>query len=124
MNLVPLVVVLVAVGGALGATVRHMVDVRVPRGRGVLTANVLACLLSGLLVGSGLVAATPVLGALLISAGGFTLGLGTWSTVAARAADAVLAGRWARAAAVWGAHVGGGLVAAVVGGVAGLALAR
>ena len=124
MTPLPLVVVLLAVGGALGAAVRHLLDIRVPRGRGVLAANALACLVSGLLAGAGLVAGTPVLGALMISAGGATLGLGTWSTVAASAADAVLVGTWARAAAVWGAHVGAGLVATVVGGVLGLALAR
>ena len=36
MTPLPLVVVLLAVGGALGAAVRHLLDIRVPRGRGVL----------------------------------------------------------------------------------------
>lgn len=124
MSPLPLSVLLVAVSGALGASLRHLLDVRVPRGRGVLTANLLACLVSGLLAGSGLAAATPAMTVLLIAAGGLTLGLGTWSTVAARAADAVLAGEWAAAARAWGAHLGGGLTAAVLGGLVGLTLLR
>ena len=53
---------------------------------------------------------------------GFCLALGTWSTVAAEAADAVLARRWGAAARLWAAHLGLGLVAVVVGWGAGLGL--
>ncbi|HAY86029.1 MAG TPA: chromosome condensation protein CrcB, partial [Micrococcus luteus] len=53
---------------------------------------------------------------------GFCLALGTWSTVAAEAADAVLARRWGAAARLWTAHLGLGLVAVVVGWGAGLGL--
>lgn len=53
---------------------------------------------------------------------GFCLALGTWSTVAAEAADAALARRWGAAARLWTAHLGLGLVAVVVGWGAGLGL--
>ena len=106
-----------AAGGALGALVRRRLTDRLGP-RGLLTANTTAALLLGVTVGL----AVPELvyaseswgdgqGLVLVAAvsavvSGFCLALGTWSTVAAEAADAALARRWAQPPAcgprIWG----------------------
>ena len=122
-----------AAGGALGALARGRLTDRLGP-RGLLTASTTAALLLGATVGL----AVPELvdasggwvdgqGLMLVAAlsavvSGFCLALGTWSTVAAEAADAVLARRWGAAARLWAAHLGLGLVAVVVGWGAGLGL--
>lgn len=123
-----------AAGGALGALARRRLTGR-PGPRGLLTANTTAALLLGVTVGL----AVPELvyasggwgdgqGLMLVAAAvssvvsGLCLALGTWSTLAAEAADAVLARRWGAAARPWAAHMGLGLVAVVVGWGAGLGL--
>lgn len=120
-----------AAGGALGALARRRLTDRLGP-RGLLTANTTAALLLGVTVGL----AVPELvhtsggggqGLMLVAAvsavvSGFCLALGTWSTVAAEAADAVLARRWGAAARLWAAQLGLGLVAVVVGWGAGLGL--
>ena len=122
-----------AVGGALGALARRHLTGRLGA-RGLLTANTTAALLLGVTVGLAvqeMVNASAGWGGwqglLLVAAmssvaSGFCLALGTWSTVAAEAADAVLARRWGAAARLWGAHLGLGLVAVVVGWGVGLGL--
>ena len=122
-----------AAGGAIGALARRRLTDRLGP-RGLLTANTTAALLLGVTVGL----AVPELvhtsggggdgqGIMLVAAvsavvSGFCLALGTWSTVAAEAANAVLARRWGAAARLWAAHLGLGLVAVVVGWGAGLGL--
>lgn len=114
-----------AAGGALGALLRLRLQERLSR-RGVLVANTLAVLVLGFTLGlalphllstddpaEGWAGVAGVLAGSLVS--GLCLALGTWSTVAGQAADAVLASRWGQAARIWGAHLGLALPAAVVG---------
>lgn len=112
------VLLALAVGGALGATLRHLLDRRLP-GAGVLLANTLAALILGGWLGAGVDAGLPLGGAVT----GLCLALGTWSTVAVRAAEALLAGRAADVARVWAAHLGATVVAVLVGWGLGDALA-
>ena len=77
----------------------------------------LALALPSLVYASGLagdpLGAAGLLGASLTA--GFWLAVGTWSTGAGQAADAVLAGRWDAAGRIWAAHLGLGLFAAAAG---------
>lgn len=110
---------LVAVGGGLGAAARFLVDHAVAGRRrrstplGTIVVNVSACLLLGLLVGWAIgrdaASATAILGV------GFLGGYSTFSTASVEAARLLLAGRL-RAAVL---HAAGmlalGLLAAVIG---------
>lgn len=114
-----------AAGGALGALLRLTLQEHLPR-RGVLAANILAAgvlgfslalALPSLVYASGLAGDPLGVAGLLMESltAGFCLALGTWSTVAGQAADAVLAGRWGAAGRIWAAHLGLGLLAAAAG---------
>lgn len=112
-------------GGALGAVLRLRLSERLGP-RGVLVANTTSALVLGFTLGLAL----PNLlfmrgldegwtGTVGVFAGsvvfGLCLALGTWSTVAGHAADAVLASRWGEATRLWVAHLSLGMLAVVAG---------
>jgi CrcB protein len=94
----PLLVLAVAVGGALGAVLRHLASVSLAgRGRipwGVLVVNVVGSFIAGLALGLPL---DP--GLKLLALTGFCGGLTTFSTLSVDTVQLVLAGK-RRAAAV------------------------
>lgn len=114
-----------AAGGALGAVLRLHLSRRLGR-RGVLVANTTSALVLGFTLGlalpnllfmhgldEGWTGTAWMLVASLVS--GLCLALGTWSTVAGHAADAVLASRWGEAARLWAAHLGVGMLVVAAG---------
>lgn len=112
----------VAVGGALGAVMRLLLD-RYLRG-GVLLANTLGCFLLGFLFGklSLLQAedATVDVGVLsepllAVVAIGLVGALSTFSTVSLRAAQLWMDGRRPRAVFTWASHVFCGITGGVLG---------
>ena len=115
------VLLLVALGGAVGAVLRHLVSMP-PVGpfRGVLVVNVVGSALLGVLVGLGDLV-PPAL--LLLLGTGLCGALTTWSTLAVQGWEV---GRRSlrRAAAYLALAVGSGVLAAVLGLVVGTLLAR
>jgi len=100
--------------GALGAVLRHVATVLLPRPWGVLAVNAVACLIAG--VGLGL-ALDPATRLVLVS--GLCGGLSTFSTFAVETVDDVAAGRTRRAVVSVAANLAVGLVATVAGAVLG-----
>lgn len=116
----PLLVLAVAVGGALGAVLRHLASVSVAgRGRipwGVLVVNVVGSFIAGLALGLPL---DPVAQLVLVS--GLCGGLTTFSTVAVDTVQLVLAGKHRAAASSLSLNVALGIPAALLGLLLGLA---
>ncbi|PRZ14551.1 fluoride efflux transporter FluC [Nesterenkonia sandarakina] len=121
-----IVVLGVALGGALGAVLRFLLD-RYLRA-GILLANVLGCLVLGYLFGeltwlaeTGADAGSGVFAALFSGTGSTILSIGvlgalsTFATVSVRVAQTWMAGRQLRAAGIWVTHVGLGFAAAALG---------
>lgn len=109
------------VAGALGTLLRWGLT-RLAAAPGLLLANLTAAFLAG----AAMALVTPLFGpidphrddaphVLLAGIGGFTLGLGTFSTVAVDAAEAAVEGEPRTAARIWAAHLLGGLVTAALG---------
>ncbi len=96
------------VAGAVGAVLRLVADHYLPT-RGILLVNVLGSLIAGL--------ATGLLSDLALDVwlSGVAGALTTFSTVSVSTARDMVAGRFWAAAASWTLHLGGGLVAVVVG---------
>lgn len=111
----PLLVLAVAVGGALGAVLRHLASVSLAgRGRipwGVLVVNVVGSFVAGLALGLPL---DPGLTLLVLT--GFCGGLTTFSTLSVDTVQLVLAGKGRQAALSVALNLALGL-AAVPGGV-------
>lgn len=116
-----LVIVAVAIGGALGAVLRFLLDAYFTAG--VLIANTVGSLLiggfigasaavSGAASGPGSVWDDPTIGLAVI---GFLGALSTFATVSLRAAQRWVAGERFIAAGLWLAHVTCGLVAVSAG---------
>ena len=112
---------LVPLAGALGAVLRFCLDRALPRA-GILTANLLASLTAGVVAGASLGLSEDPLPTALIALAAFVLALGTFSTLALRAAEHLLAGRPRAALGLWALHVLPGSVLAVVGGITGMVL--
>ncbi len=110
----PLVLLAVAVGGALGAVLRHLVSVSLAgRGRipwGVLVVNVVGSFIAGLALGLPLDATAK-----LLVLTGFCGGLTTFSTLAVDTIQLVLAGKHLAALASVGLTLALGIPAALVG---------
>lgn len=118
--MISLVLLAVAVGGALGAGLRHLVSTSLAgRGRipwGVLVVNVVGSFIAGLALGLPL---DPT--AKLIVLTGFCGGLTTFSTVAVDTVQLVLAGKHRAAASSLSLNVALGIPAALLGLLLGLA---
>lgn len=99
----------VALGGAIGAPVRYLLDARVPRPYGIVLVNLLGSLVAGVVAG-----ATPP--AALFLAVGL---LGSFTTASTLAWDVLSADRPARLLAL---HVVPGLALAALGFAIGRAL--
>ena len=110
----PLLVLAVAVGGALGAVLRHLASVSVAgRGRipwGVLVVNVVGSFIAGLALGLPL---DPT--AKLIVLTGFCGGLTTFSTLSVDTLQLILDGKRRAAAVSVALNVALGLAAVLVG---------
>lgn len=108
------VVLTVALGGALGAASRFLLDAYV-RG-GLLIANTVASLLLGVMLGVTAAGAITFSSAALgLAAAGFLGALSTFATVSLRVAQTWMAGRRVQAVGIWLAHVSLGLLAAALG---------
>lgn len=113
------VLVLVAVGGAVGAVMRHLVDVAVTRRTsgdypwGILLVNVLGSWVLGLVTPSTSTVLVALVGV------GWCGALTTYSTVAAQAVGFADAGRWRRALAVVVVTVSASVTAGALGYVLG-----
>ncbi|NUL48218.1 CrcB family protein [Cellulosimicrobium funkei] len=103
-----MMVLLLALAGALGAVLRLTADHYLP-GRGILVANVLGCLVAGL--STGLLAGA----ALEFWVTGVAGALTTFSTVSATTARDALSGRLGAAVGSWAAHLSTGLLAVGLG---------
>lgn len=111
-----------ALAGAAGASLRWLADRRWGR-RGVLLANTAAAIVAGLLAAAAARLVGGDAGLLAVGAlSSFVLALGTFSTVAAQAAQEFADGRPGQAARLWAVHLGCGGGAALLGVLAGLAL--
>lgn len=110
----PLLVLAVAVGGALGAVLRHLVSVSLAgRGRipwGVLVVNVVGSFVAGLALGLPL---DPTLTLLVLT--GFCGGLTTFSTLSVDTVQLVLAGKHRLALASVGLNLALGIPAVLLG---------
>ena len=116
------VVLSVALGGALGAASRFLLDAYV-RG-GLLIANTVASLLLGVMLGVTAAGAITFSSAALgLAAAGFLGALSTFATVSLRAAQLWMTSRRFLAVGLWFAHTGCGLAAAAGGAWLGWALA-
>lgn len=120
----PLIFILAAVCGGLGAVCRFLVDAAVNRHNhldfplGTIVVNVTACFLLGLL--TGLVASVPALASLKMVLGtGLLGGYSTFSTASVEGFRQVQAGHYAHALL----HTGGMLVISLIAGFLGLILA-
>ncbi len=113
----PLVLLAVAVGGALGAVLRHLTSVSLAgRGRvplGVLVVNVVGSFVAGVALGAPL---DPTVQLILVS--GLCGGLTTFSTLAVETIQLTLEGK--HRAAAW--SVAQNLVFAIAATILGLAL--
>lgn len=103
-----MIVLWLAVAGALGALLRLAADHYLPR-RGILVANVLGSFVAGMATGalSGM--------ALEIWVTGLAGALTTFSTVSVSTARDALSGRLAAAVGSWTAHLASGLLAVGLG---------
>lgn len=81
--------VMVAAGAFLGGVLRWALTRLLPARRGTLTANTLACLVAGIVIGSAL----PVLETALLVAG-FCGALSTWSTLARELGELISKRDW------------------------------
>ena len=119
---------LVAVGGALGAVARFVVDAEVSRRvpasspvpPGTLAVNAVGSCALGLLGALAPAGAAP--GWLLFAGTGVCGGFTTFSTASLDAVRRAAAGRWGAAAATAGAHLGVSLAAVSAGALLGVAL--
>lgn len=112
----------VALGGAVGAVLRLLLDRALPFG--ILAANTLGCLALGFLFGilsahggegqepAGGISSEPVVAVLSF---GLLGALSTFSTVSLRAAQLWMGGQRARALGMWALHVVFGFAAAAAG---------
>jgi len=114
----PLLVLAVAVGGALGAVLRHLASVSLAgRGRipwGVLVVNVVGSFIAGLALGLPLDATLK-----LLVLTGFCGGLTTFSTLSVDTVQLVLDGKGRRATLSVGLNFGLGMLVTLVGMLAG-----
>lgn len=102
--------VMVAAGAFLGGVLRWALTRLLPARRGTLTANTLACLVAGIVIGSAL----PVLEtALLVT--GFCGALSTWSTLARELGELISKRDWGGLVAYGGTTLVLGIVAIQVG---------
>jgi CrcB protein len=110
----PLLVLAVAVGGALGAVLRHLASVSFAgRGRipwGVLVVNVVGSIIAGLALGLPLDS-----GLTLLVLTGFCGGLSTFSTLSVDTVQLVLAGKGRRAALSVAMNLALGIPAVLLG---------
>lgn len=110
----PLVLLAVAVGGALGAVLRQLTSVSLAgRGRipwGVLVVNVVGSFVAGLALGLPL---DPTVQLIIVS--GVCGGLTTFSTFAVETIQLVSAGKYRAAAASVALNLGVAVVAVIVG---------
>jgi CrcB protein len=110
----PLLVLAVAVGGALGAVLRHLASVSLAgRGRipwGVLVVNVVGSFIAGLALGLPLDS-----GLTLLVLTGFCGGLTTFSTLSVDTVQLVLAGKHRAALSSVGLNLAIGIPAALGG---------
>lgn len=89
---------LVAVGAFAGGMLRWALNISLPVRVGTFTANTLACLLAGVVIGSELAALET---ALLVT--GFCGALSTWSTLAKELGELIRAREWGSLARYGGA---------------------
>ncbi len=119
----PLVLLAVAVGGALGAVVRHLTSVSLAgRGRvplGVLVVNVVGSFVAGVALGSPL---DPTVQLIIVS--GLCGGLTTFSTLAVETTQLTLEGKHRAAALSVGYNLVWGIAAALIGLALGLAVGQ
>ena len=110
----PLLILAVAVGGALGAVVRQLASVSLAgRGRipwGVLVVNVVGSLIAGLALGMPL---DPTLQLIILT--GFCGGLTTFSTLSVETVQLILDGKRRAAAASMTLNLALGLTAMLAG---------
>lgn len=110
----PLVLLAVAVGGALGAVLRHLTSVSLAgRGRvplGVLVVNVVGSFVAGVALGAPLDPAAQ-----LIIVSGLCGGLTTFSTLSVETLQLILDGKRRAAAASVALNLVVGIAAAVIG---------
>lgn len=122
---------LVPFAGALGAIARLLCDYYVSA-RGILAANLAGSFLAG--IATAILAIGPlhvrsllgedasVLAAAMVVILGFTTALTTFSTVSVSAAKLAGDRQIGAVCRLWATHLGGGLVAAVLGGILGWGL--
>jgi len=117
----PLVLLAVAVGGALGAVLRYLTSVSLAgRGRvplGVLVVNVVGSFVAGVALGAPLDAAVQ-----LIIVTGLCGGLTTFSTLAVETIQLTLEGKHRAAALSVGQNLVWGIAAALIGLALGMAI--
>ena len=116
-GMLALVVTLATVGAAVGVALRFLLDQWLGAW-GVLTANTAASFLAGVVTGVTVWASSPapVWAPAVLTAGvAFVLALGTFSTVAADAAEHVLDGRVGKVLLLWPLHLLCGMAAATLG---------
>ncbi|UYN82910.1 MAG: fluoride efflux transporter CrcB [Microcella sp.] len=117
----PLVLLAVAVGGALGAVLRQLTSVNLAgRGRvplGVLVVNVVGSFIAGVALGAPL---DPTVQLIIVS--GLCGGLTTFSTFAVETIQLVMAGKHRAALMSVGRNLVFGIAAALIGPTLGLSL--
>ncbi len=110
----------VALGGAIGAALRHHIDQAlrhrsdVERPWGILAANLIACFVLGTLLGASQRGGLPEW-LLLAAATGFCGALSTWSTLAGDTRALIRSGQWSVALGSLVAHLAGGIGLAWLG---------